>query len=86
MGFGLKATSLKDVRISALLESADSMAWSFAARREGRGRNDWREAAAMAGRMAALSKQLGAAWANLRGDLSLPHQIGAGRMYFMAAM
>jgi hypothetical protein len=30
--------------VRARLHSADSMAWSFAARWEGRNRNDWREA------------------------------------------
>jgi hypothetical protein len=43
-GFGLKKTSLKDPVIRDMLFSADSMAWSFAARREGRNANDWREA------------------------------------------
>lgn len=45
-GFGLKKTSLKDPIIRGMLHSADSMAWSFAARREGRNANDWREAKA----------------------------------------
>jgi hypothetical protein len=44
-GFGLKTTALAQGTIRALLESADSMAWSYAARREGRDANDWREAA-----------------------------------------
>lgn len=44
-GFGLKATALSSPHITALLHTADSMAWSFAARREGRNANDWREAA-----------------------------------------
>lgn len=43
-GFGLKITALRDPEIRALLWTADSMAWSFAARREGRNANDWREA------------------------------------------
>lgn len=43
-GFGLKTTSLSEPIIRDLLYSADSMAWSFAARREGRNANDWREA------------------------------------------
>ena len=43
-GFGLKKTALKETFIRELLHSADSMAWSFAARREGRNANDWREA------------------------------------------
>jgi hypothetical protein len=45
-GFGLKKTSLQEPIIRDLLYSADSMAWSFAARREGRNANDWREAKA----------------------------------------
>ncbi len=47
-GFGLKATSLASQAIRGHLESADSMAWSFAALYEGRNPNDWREAAALA--------------------------------------
>lgn len=43
-GFGLKTTSLKNVMVRSFLHSADSMAWSFAARKEGRNGNDWREA------------------------------------------
>lgn len=43
-GFGLKATALSSPYITALLHTADSMAWSFAARREGRNANDWKEA------------------------------------------
>lgn len=43
-GFGLKTTALVNGTIRTLLESADSMAWSFAARRDGTGANDWRNA------------------------------------------
>lgn len=43
-GFGLKTTALADGPIRAMLHSADSMAWSFHARRHGRNPNDWREA------------------------------------------
>jgi hypothetical protein len=43
-GFGLKATALGSAVICAMLHSADSMAWSYAARREGRNQNDRREA------------------------------------------
>ena len=43
-GFGVKTTALSNQVICSLLETADSMAWSFAARREGRNQNDWREA------------------------------------------
>ncbi len=34
-GFGIKVTALRRVLVNQLLYSADSMAWSFAARREG---------------------------------------------------
>lgn len=43
-GFGLKTTSLQDARIRSYLYSADSMAWSFAARKQGRGGNNYRDA------------------------------------------
>lgn len=43
-GFGVKWTALQSRYVHALLYSADSMAWSFAARRQGRNANDWREA------------------------------------------
>jgi hypothetical protein len=39
-GFGLKTTALSNGRVFDMLHSADSMAWSFAARREGRNAND----------------------------------------------
>lgn len=50
-GFGLKMTALGSPLVHSLLWSADSMAWSFAARRAGRNGNDWREAAAYAERI-----------------------------------
>ncbi len=44
-GFGVKTTALLEPAVRHLLYSADSMAWSYAARREQSGRqNDWREA------------------------------------------
>jgi hypothetical protein len=43
-GFGLKSTALSSEEIRAELHTADSMSWSYAARREGRNQNDWREA------------------------------------------
>ena len=43
-GFGLQMTALSWSRITDLLYSADSMAWSYAARKQGRNGNDWREA------------------------------------------
>lgn len=43
-GFGVKQTALLHSQIRELLHSADSMAWSFAARKRGGDANDWREA------------------------------------------
>lgn len=43
-GFGLKTTALADPLVRSMLHSADSMAWSFNARKNGRNANDWREA------------------------------------------
>ncbi|MFG1332044.1 hypothetical protein V5F41_12430 [Xanthobacter autotrophicus] len=60
-GFGLKATALSSALVRDALYSADSMAWSFAARRQGRNANDWREARRWADGIAAQSVQLG--WA-----------------------
>lgn len=42
-GFGLKSTALSNQIIRDMLWTADSMAWSFAARRNNRNGNDWRE-------------------------------------------
>jgi hypothetical protein len=43
-GFGIKLTALADPRVRKLLYSADSMAWSFSARKQGRNQNDPQEA------------------------------------------
>ena len=43
-GFGLKSTALRSALVNDALHSADSMAWSFAARIAGRNGNDWKEA------------------------------------------
>lgn len=43
-GFGVKKTALRHAEIRDLLHTADSMAWSFAARYEGRDANSWQEA------------------------------------------
>jgi hypothetical protein len=43
-GFGLKTTALAHGTIRTLLYTADSMAWSFAARRNGLNANDWHNA------------------------------------------
>lgn len=56
-GFGVKKTALAVGLIQRLLSTADSMAWSYAARREGRDGNDIREAQAYAAAIAALPVQ-----------------------------
>lgn len=43
-GFGVKKTALASAIVWDLLETADSMAWSYSARRNGRNRNCWRQA------------------------------------------
>lgn len=45
-GFGVKSTSLAHPGVRHELHSADSMAWSYAARINGRNGNDWHEAEA----------------------------------------
>lgn len=55
-GFGLKTTALTSGLVRELLETADSMAWSFAARKQGRNANDWREAAAFVERINSLAE------------------------------
>lgn len=43
-GFGLKITALEDPRVVSLLHTSDSMAWSYAARINGRDQNSYEEA------------------------------------------
>lgn len=43
-GFGCKLTALASAEVRAALWSADSLAWSYAARKQGRNPNDWSEA------------------------------------------
>jgi len=45
-GFGVKLTALGSGLVRGMLHSADSMAWSYAARMQGGNANDWREAKA----------------------------------------
>lgn len=56
-GFGLKVTALGSGLVRQLLHTADSMAWSFAARKQGRNANDWREATAYVARITAMPFQ-----------------------------
>lgn len=56
-GFGLKTTALQSGLVRKLLHTADSMSWSFAARKQGRDANDWREAKAFADRIETMPYQ-----------------------------
>jgi hypothetical protein len=56
--FGVKLTALGSQLVRDLLFSADSMAWSFAARYEGRDANDIQEAVRYAKRIAQMPVQL----------------------------
>lgn len=55
-GFGVKLTALKNRAVRELLHSADSMAWSFHARMQGRDANDPEEAIAFVRKVEALSE------------------------------
>lgn len=59
-GFGLKLTALGSGLVRELLHTADSMAWSFAARINGRSGNCWKEARRWAEQITTASVQ--AAW------------------------
>lgn len=61
-GFGVKMTALLHSAIRDLLYSADSMAWSYAARRQGRDGNSWQEAKAFTERVQAAASQAIQAW------------------------
>lgn len=60
-GFGIKTSALFSGVVRDCLYSADSMAWNFAARWEGRDPCDWREARAFAERIETMPYQHG--WA-----------------------
>lgn len=57
-GFGLKTTALKSAVVNDLLHTADSMAWSYSARKQGRNANDWREAKSFEERIARQPQQM----------------------------
>jgi hypothetical protein len=57
-GFGLKTTALKSAAVNDMLYTADSMAWSYQARKAGRNANDWREAKAFEERINSQHQQL----------------------------
>jgi hypothetical protein len=57
-GFGVKTTALSSGLVVDLLYTADSMAWSYAARRQGRNGNAWQEARAWAERITGAPRQM----------------------------
>jgi hypothetical protein len=56
-GFGVKTTALASSLVRDRLYSADSMAWSFAARKQGRNANSWQEAKAFLQRIETMPVQ-----------------------------
>lgn len=61
-GFGVKVTALMHSGVRAMLHSADSMAWSLAARKAGRSPNDPAEAHAFVARVRAAAAQAITPW------------------------
>jgi hypothetical protein len=61
-GFGVKTTSLEHPGVRSLLATADSMAWSFAARKQGRNANSWKEAKAFEARINNIANQEEQPW------------------------
>lgn len=64
-GFGVKLTALLNATVRTLLATADSMAWSFAARKQGRSANAWTEAAEFVRRITGAVTALPPAQADL---------------------
>ena len=56
-GFGVKKTALTHPQVRHMLSTADSMAWSFAARRNGRDANSYLEAQAFAAEIQHVNAQ-----------------------------
>lgn len=61
-GFGVKVTSLLHPGVRAMLHTADSMAWSFAARKSGGNANCWKEAARFAARIENIADRAASWW------------------------
>ena len=57
-GFGLKISALAEGSVRDALHSADSMAWSYSARRDGRNQHDWKAAARFVDRIRRQPVQL----------------------------
>lgn len=61
-GFGLKISALRCADVWDMLYSADSMAWSYAARMAGRDGNSWLEAAKFTARINTMARQESLQW------------------------
>lgn len=61
-GFGVKLTSLEHPGVREFLFSADSMAWSFSARKQGRNGNCWTEARAFVEKIKATAGRAFEPW------------------------
>ncbi|NTG86175.1 hypothetical protein G6L15_08450 [Agrobacterium rhizogenes] len=61
-GFGVKKTSLLHPGVLELLSTADSMAWSYAARKQGRDSNDWQEARNFTAAIMSAANQIFKPW------------------------
>lgn len=79
-GFGVKQTALEHPAVRALLATADSTAWSFAARKQGRDGNSWMEAKAFAERIAAITATVNDGWQALLPLWRLATPIYRGRL------
>jgi hypothetical protein len=69
-GFGIKSTALQHPGVRHLLATADSMAWSFSARKQGRNGNSWHEAEAFRASVEATAFTGSRAW-----QMTLPLQV-----------
>lgn len=61
-GFGVKTTALSHPGVIEMLDTADSMAWSYSARKSGRNANDWQEAARLCRHIEDVMARPPAAW------------------------
>lgn len=61
-GFGVKLTALLNAGVRALLATADSMAWSYSARKQGRDGNSWLEARAFTDNITTAMLKPGKPW------------------------
>lgn len=61
-GFGVKLTALMHPGVREYLHTADSMAWSYSARKQGRDGNSWREAFSFAERVKSAAARVFEPW------------------------